>query len=49
MNNLDEQPVQLDLGYGKAWIVQVEMVEERQKKYPWKLVNRLLWADDLVF
>ena len=49
LNKMDEQPVQLDLGYGKAWIVQVEMVEERQKKYPWKLVNRLLFTDDLVF
>ena len=49
LNNLDEQPVLLDLGYGKAWVVQVEMVEERQQNYPLKLVNRLLWADDVVF
>ena len=49
LNNLDEQPVLLDLGYGKAWVVQVEMVEERQQNHPLKLVNQLLWADDVVF
>ena len=49
LNQLDEQPVLLDLDYGEAWVVQVEMVEEKRRKYPSNLVNRLLTADDAAF
>ena len=49
LNHLDEQPVLLDLDYGEAWVVQVEMVEGRRQEYPLNLVNRLLWADDAAF
>ena len=49
LNQLDEQPVLLDLDYGEAWVVQVEMVEEERREYPSNLVNRLLWADDAGF
>ena len=49
LNQLDEQPVLLDLIYGKAWVVQVEMVEAERRKYPSNLVNQLLWDDDTAF
>ena len=49
LNRLDEQPVLLDLDYGEAWVVQVEMVEERRQEYPSNLVNRILWTDDAAF
>ena len=49
LNQLDEQPVLLDLEFGEAWVVQVETVEERRQEYPSNLVNRLLWADDAAF
>ena len=49
LNQLDEQPVLLDLDYGEAWVVQVEVVEEERREYPSNLVNRLLWADDAGF
>ena len=49
LNQLDEQPVLLDLGYGKAWVVQVDMVDTTRCKYPSNQVNRLLWADDAAF
>ena len=49
LNQLDEQPVLLDLDYGEAWVVQVEMVEEKRQEYPSNLVNRLLWADEAPF
>ena len=49
LNELDEQPALLDLGYGEAWIVQVDTVEDQRQKYPWNLINRLLWADERIF
>ena len=49
LNQLDGQPVLLDLGYGKAWVVQVDMVEMTRWEYPSNLVNRLLWVDDTAF
>lgn len=45
LNQLDEQPVLLDLDYGEAWVVQIEMIDERRQEYPSNLVNRLLWTD----
>lgn len=49
LNQLDEQPMLLDLDYGKAWVVQVDMVDTTRCKYPSNLVNRLLWDDDAAF
>ena len=48
LNRLDDQPVLLDLDYGKAWVVQVDMVDIT-REYPSNLVNRLLWVDDTAF
>ena len=48
-SQLDDQPVLLDLGYGQAWVVQVEAIDARQRAYPADQTNRLLWADDSVF
>ncbi len=49
LSQLDGEPVLLDLGYGKAWVVQVESVDERQQEYPADQTNRLLWTDDSMF
>ena len=46
---LNDQPVRLDLGYGQAWVVQVEDVDSRQREYPADQINRLLWTDDSIF
>ena len=46
---LDDQPVLLDLGYGKAWVVQVDVIETTRQKYLLNLVNRLLWVDETGF
>ena len=49
LSQLDDQPVLLDLGYGQAWVVQVEAVDSRQREYPADQINRLLWTDDSIF
>ena len=49
LSQLDDQPVLLDLGYGQAWVMQVEFVDSRQQDYPADQINRLLWTDDSVF
>ena len=49
LKQLNEQPSQLDLGYGKAWCVRVEMVDPEQHRYPSNQVNRLLWGEDTEF
>lgn len=49
LSQLDDQPVLLDLDYGEAWIVQVDIVEMTKREYPVNLVNRLLWVDDTEF
>ncbi len=49
LSQLDDQPVLLNLGYGQAWVVQVETVDSRQREYPVDQINRLLWADDSIF
>ena len=49
LSQLDDQPVLLDLGYGQAWVVQVEAVDSRQREYPVDQVSRLLWTDDSIF
>ena len=46
LGELDDQPVMLDLGYGHAWVVQVQAVDSRQREYAADHVNRLLWTDD---
>ena len=46
LNNLDDQPVLLNLDYGAAWVVQVDTVDVKRQEYPSTSVNRLLWADD---
>ena len=48
IGQLDDQPVLLDLGYGHAWVVQVQAVDSRQRKYSADQVNRLLWTDDSI-
>ena len=45
LGELDDQPVLLDLGYGHAWVVQVETVDSGQREYAADQVNRLLWTD----
>ena len=49
LNQIGRQPLLLDLGYGKAWCVQVEMVDPAQQKYPSNQINRLLSVEDIVF
>ena len=49
LSELSDQPTQLDLDYGKAWVVQVASVEPKRQKYPANQVNRLLWAADSAF
>ena len=49
MNNLDDQPVLLNLLYGEAWVVQVDTVETEKHGYPQNSINRLLWSDDTMF
>ena len=49
LSQLDDQPVLLDLGYGRAWVVQVEAIDSRQQEYPADQINRLLWTDDSIF
>jgi hypothetical protein len=49
LNELGEQPSLLDLGYGQAWIVQVEFVDSARREYPASQVNRLLWTADSAF
>ena len=48
LNTLDDQPELLDLGYGHAWVVQVQAVDSRQREYATDQVNRLLWTDDAI-
>ena len=45
LGELDDQPVLLDLGYGHAWVVQVQTVDSGQREYAADQVNRLLWTD----
>ena len=40
-----DQPMLLDLDYGKVWIVQVEEIDSKAKAYPKSHINRLLWDD----
>ena len=49
LNQIGRQPLLLDLGCGKAWCVQVEMVDPVQQKYPSNQINRLLSVEDIVF
>ena len=49
LNQLDDQPVLLDLMFGQAWVVQVRSVDLRQRDYSADQVNRLLWTDDSIY
>lgn len=49
LNELGDQPTRLDLGFGRAWVVQIESVEVEWQEYPVGQVNRLLWAADSAF
>lgn len=49
LGELGDQPTLLDLGYGQAWIVQVQSVETKRQKYPANHVNRLVWVADNAF
>ena len=48
LNQMDDQPLRLDLDYGKAWVVKVDIVETTQHEYPANSVNRLFWTDDIA-
>ena len=48
LGELDDQPVLLDLGYGHAWVVQVQTVDSGQREYAADQVNRLLWTDHSI-
>ncbi len=48
LNELDDQPELLNLEYGTAWVVQVDMINSTKEQYPSKLVNCLLCVDDDV-
>ena len=43
------QPLQVDLDYGQAWVVQVEAIDRDIGNYPTNQVNRLLWDIDSEF
>ena len=45
---LDGEPVLLDLGCGRAWVVQVKTAEAGEGEHLADQVNRLLWADDAI-
>ncbi len=49
LNQFDGQPVQLDLGYGQAWVVEVATIDAQEQEYPADQVNRLLWEEDFGF
>ena len=50
LNEIGNQPTLLDLGYGEAWVVQVEFVETiRHCECPASQVNKLLWVADNAF
>jgi hypothetical protein len=44
----DNEEMQLDLGFGKVWIVKVEDIDEATTQCNRWLVNRLLWDRDAV-
>lgn len=46
LGQLDDQPVLLDLGYGKAWVVRVQYVDSQTREYSTDQVNRLIGVDD---
>ena len=47
MTQIEEQPTRLELVFGVAWVVHVEVVDDKPRDYPVNLVNRLLWNDDI--
>ena len=49
LNEIGDQPTLLDLGYGEAWVVQVESVETEHCECPPSQVNKLLWVADNAF
>lgn len=49
LTQFDGRPILLDLGFGKAWIVEVMNIESRMESYPTDQVNRLLTADITPF
>jgi hypothetical protein len=43
IRDIRDEPTLLDLGYGGAWVVQVESVEAEPINWPANKTNRLLW------
>lgn len=43
IHDIHNEPTLLDLGYGEAWVVQVESVETEVINWPANKTNRLLW------
>ncbi len=42
---VDEQPTQIELDFGAAWVVHIEKIDTKSRNYPANLVNQLLWDD----
>jgi len=49
VSEIGDQPTLLDLGYGEAWVVQVEAVENQAIDCPVNKVNKILWVADTGF
>jgi hypothetical protein len=44
--DIRDEPTLFDLGYGEAWVVQVETIDAEAVQCPANKTNRLLWAAD---
>ncbi len=49
IRDIRDEPTLLDLGYGEAWVVQVESVEAEPINWPANKTNRLLWDTETGF
>ena len=49
LDELNEQPLLLDLEFGEAWVVCVQQIEPDCQGYPINKVNRLMWSEDAIF
>jgi hypothetical protein len=49
IHDIGDEPTLLDLGYGDAWVVRVETVEDEEVSCTASKTNRLLWEADTEF
>jgi hypothetical protein len=49
VDEIGDQPTLLDLGFGEAWVVQVEAIKSETVDCPANKVNRILWVADSSF